>query len=184
VQGAANLSDVELRIEVNGPGVGTGYDQLRVAGNVTLVKTVLTVTAGFSPGTNDSFVILEKTTPGPITGNFFNIPEGGLINAGPVQFQITYQGGDGNDVVLRRFDAPIPMIGGISSDGSGQMLISGQGAPFVTYVLEATSELNSAPWVPIATNSANGIGAYQFTDAMTDNGVQLHGARYYRLRVQ
>jgi autotransporter-associated beta strand protein len=183
VIGGANLNNMELRIEVNGPAVGTGYDQLRVSDSVTLLKTVLNVTAGYVPTTNETFTILEKTSPGPISGNFFNIPEGGLIDAGLVKFVITYQGGDGNDVVLRRFDAPAPMIGGISPGGSGQMNINGQGAPFATYVLEATSELNAAPWLPIATNSANGAGIYQFTDAMTENGV-LHPARFYRLRVQ
>jgi autotransporter-associated beta strand protein len=182
VQGAANLSNTELRIELNGTVPGTSYDQLRASGPVTLLKTVLTVTAGFVPDTNETFMIIEKTSPGPLSGNFFNIPEGGLINAGPVQFRITYQGGDGNDVVLRRFDAPAPLIGGISSGGSGQMIISGQGAPFVTYILEATPHLNNpVPWESIGTNSANGLGMYQFTDAVT--GVQ-QGARFYRLRIE
>jgi len=185
VQGAANLSDVELRIELNGSSPATGYDQLRVSGGVTLLKTVLTVTAGFVPGTNETFTILEKTSAGPITGNFFNIPEGGLIDAGAAKFRITYQGGDGNDVVLRRLEVPAPVIGGISSGGSNQMIISGQGAPFATYILEATSELgNSALWVPIATNSVNGAGLYQFIEVISENGVQMYGERYYRLRVE
>ncbi|HKX62414.1 MAG TPA: autotransporter-associated beta strand repeat-containing protein, partial [Verrucomicrobiae bacterium] len=184
VQGAANLSNTELRIELNGTSPGTGYDQLRAAGTVTLVKTILAVTAGFVPGTNETFTILEKTSAGPITGNFFNIPEGGLIDAGPAKFRITYQGGDGNDVVLRRFEAPAPLIGGISFGGSNQMIISGQGAPFATYILEATTQLNSAPWIPIATNSANGAGLYQFTEVISESGVQMYGERYYRLRME
>jgi autotransporter-associated beta strand protein len=181
VQGAANLNDTELHIELNGSVPGTSYDQLRASGAVTLLNTGLTVSAGFLPDTNETFMILEKISPGPISGNFFNIPEGGLINAGPVQFQITYQGGDGNDVVLRRVDAPAPLIGGISSGSSGQMIISGQGAPFVTYILEATPHLNSPiPWEPIATNSANGVGMYLFTDAVSG----AEPARFYRLRIQ
>jgi autotransporter-associated beta strand protein len=183
VQGNADLANTDLRIELNGTVPGVSYDQLRVTGNVNLNNARLFFTAGFPPTTNDTFVILDKTSPGPITGFFLNTTEGSVMGTGFNKYRITYQGGDGNDVVLRRVEIPGSTITGIVPATPEKMQITGQGVPFVTYILEATPTLN-APihWTPIATNTANALGLYEFIDAYADGGMNLYPARFYRVQ--
>ena len=143
VQGNADLANSDLRIELNGTTPVTQYDQLRVTGTVNLNNTKLFFTTGFPPTTNDTFLILDKTSPGPITGFFLNTTEGSVMGTGFNKFRITYQGGDGNDVVLRRVEIPASTISSIRPITPERMQIRGQGVPFVTYILEATPHLNA-----------------------------------------
>ena len=99
------------------------------------------------------------------------------------KYRITYQGGDGNDVVLRRVEIPGSTLSSIRPVTPERMQILGQGVPFVTYILEATPHLNEPiPWTPIATNSANNLGIYEFIDAYADGGQNLYPARFYRVQ--
>jgi autotransporter-associated beta strand protein len=183
VQGNAELVNTDLRIELNGTVPGVSYDQLRVTGGVNLNNARLFFTAGFPPTTNDTFVILDKTSPGPITGFFLNTTEGSVMGTGFNKYRITYQGGDGNDVVLRRVEIPGSTLTGIVPATPEKMLITGQGVPFVTYILEATPTLSEPiPWTPIATNTANALGIYEFIDAYADGGMNLYPARFYRVQ--
>jgi hypothetical protein len=51
-------------------------------------------------------------------------------------------------------------------------------------VLEAAPHLNAPiPWTPIATNTANGAGIYEFIDAYADNGNVLLPQRFYRVHL-
>jgi autotransporter-associated beta strand protein len=183
VQGNADLANSDLRIELNGTVPGVSYDQLRVTGNVNLNHTKLFFFTGFPPTTNDTFLILDKTSPGPIAGFFLNTTEGSVMGTGFNKYRITYQGGDGNDVVLRRVEIPGSNITGILAATAEKMQITGQGVPFVTYILEATPTLNAPiPWTPIATNTANALGIYEFIDAYADGGMNLYPARFYRVQ--
>jgi autotransporter-associated beta strand protein len=183
VAGNADFTGSDLRIEINGTTPIAQYDQLRANGNVILNNTRLFFTVGFPPTTNDTFLILEKTTPGPISGFFLNTTEGSVMGTGFNKYRITYQGGDGNDVVLRRVEIPGSSITGVAPVTPEKMQITGQGVPFVTYILEATPHLNTPiPWVPIATNSANALGIYEFIDAYADGGMNLYPARFYRVQ--
>jgi autotransporter-associated beta strand protein len=183
VQGNADLANTDLRIELNGTVPGVSYDQLRVTGNVNLNNTRLFFFTGFPPTTNDTFVILDKTSPGPIAGFFLNTTEGSVMGTGFNKYRITYQGGDGNDVVLRRVEIPGSTITGITAVTDERMQIRGQGVPFVTYILEFAPHLNAPiPWMPIATNTANALGIYEFIDAYADGGMNLYPARFYRVQ--
>jgi len=51
-----------------------------------------------SPGA--AFTAIENTSPGPISGTFDNLPDGGTIKIGNNTFQANYEGGDGNDLTL------------------------------------------------------------------------------------
>ncbi len=86
------------------PGAA-GHDQLNVSGTVSLNNAVLAPIPwnNFTPAVGDEFLILQNDGSDPINGTFLNLPEGGIF-AGPLNtaFQITYQGGSGNDVVIRR----------------------------------------------------------------------------------
>jgi autotransporter-associated beta strand protein len=171
-----------LDIELNGLVAGTEYDRLTSSGTVTL-GGVLQVSPGFVPALGSSFTILNKTSAGAITGTFNGLAEGTTFAAGGLLFQITYTGGNGNDVVLTRVAAPASDISSITPLTTERMHILGQGVSFVTYVLEASPHLNAPiPWVPIATNQANALGIYEFIDAYADGGMNLYPARFYRVQ--
>jgi len=77
-------------------------DRLNVGGAVTLGNSVLDVKALFaSQPSGDNFIVINKTSAGPVQGNFKNLPEGATLMIKGVPFRISYIGGDGNDVVLR-----------------------------------------------------------------------------------
>ena len=86
------------RLEVR-PG-----DTLTVGTTVTLAGNLdIIAPPGLAPGT--SYIILNKTTAGAITGSFLDKAEGSTFTASGYSWQITYLGGDGNDVVLT---IPVP----------------------------------------------------------------------------
>lgn len=96
-----------LDVEIGGttPGVG-GYDQIIVNGTVTIASNVtLSTTAwgGYTPSVGDSYRIISNDGADAVTGTFDGLPEGGFISnflGSGEAAQITYAGGDGNDVVL------------------------------------------------------------------------------------
>lgn len=89
-----------FRVELNGSTAGPGYDQLSVTGAVTVAGT-LNATLGYSPGTNDSFTIVNNDGNDPIVGSFNGLSEGSLFSIGDSQFRISYRAGPGaNDVRL------------------------------------------------------------------------------------
>ncbi|MVM36754.1 hypothetical protein GO730_02215 [Spirosoma sp. HMF3257] len=47
-----------------------------------------------------SYVIIDNTSTNPVTGTFAELAEGSSVTIGSIRFQITYQGGTGNDVAL------------------------------------------------------------------------------------
>jgi autotransporter-associated beta strand protein len=180
--GTVLLSSGTLDLEINGLVAGTDYDQLTSSGTVTL-GGALQVSLGFTPSSGDTFTILNKTSAGAITGTFNGLAEGATFVVGGFPFQITYTGGTGNDVVLTRVPVPATTIDSIAAVTPERMQILGQGLPFVAYVLEATPHLNAPiPWVPIATNSANALGVYEFIDAYVANGLNLFPTRFYHVR--
>jgi hypothetical protein len=46
------------------------------------------------------FTIIDKTSPGAVTGTFDGLPEGATFASGGNQLRISYVGGDGNDVTM------------------------------------------------------------------------------------
>jgi len=99
-------SNTTFRVELNGPAPGSGYDQLKVAGNVILAGT-LNATLGFAPGANHTFTIIDNDATETITGTFNGLPEGSYLVIGGAQFQISYAAGPGaNDVTLTHVASP------------------------------------------------------------------------------
>jgi autotransporter-associated beta strand protein len=47
-----------------------------------------------------SFVALDNTSATPIAGNFANLPDTSTFTVGPNTFEVSYSGGDGNDLTL------------------------------------------------------------------------------------
>jgi autotransporter-associated beta strand protein len=92
-----------LAATVNGLIPGTGYGQVRVNGSVDLGSGTSTLLVASStkllPSTQ--LKVIDNLGAIPISGFFAGLPEGSTFtDSAGNQFQITYKGGDGNDVVL------------------------------------------------------------------------------------
>jgi autotransporter-associated beta strand protein len=83
-----------------GDAPGTGYSQLRVTGTVSLAGG-LVLTGAIPANDTTPFTILDNAGSLPVQGTFQGHPEGGLLPNAGVCVQVTYQGGDGNNVVLQ-----------------------------------------------------------------------------------
>ncbi|CAN5409820.1 hypothetical protein BH23VER1_BH23VER1_02010 [soil metagenome] len=97
-------STLETRISGTAQG-DTVYETgaLVADGPVSLGGADLNVVlvGGFDAAAGDSFPVVQSSGAAPVTGTFAGLPEGGTVTVGSDTFQITYQGGDGNDVVLQ-----------------------------------------------------------------------------------
>jgi autotransporter-associated beta strand protein len=107
INGNATFSGGTLALEIL--GTGSSADKLSVNGSVSLASnSPITITLGaFDPVDGvDTFVILANDGADPINtvGRFTfggtPLNEGQLFTVGTQQFQISYAGGTGNDVVL------------------------------------------------------------------------------------
>jgi len=107
--------------KIGGTSPGTnGHDQLNVTGTVSLGNARLAPLpwGGFRPAVGDTFEIIRNDGTDAVNGTFLNIPEGSIF-AGPLNtaFQLSYQGGDGNDLTIRRVArAPFDFDGDGRSD--------------------------------------------------------------------
>src|ERR1044072_636677 len=93
-----------LRIDIRGTTPGTEYDQLKVpnTGFVNLVTGNFRTpdVRGFTPAFGAVFRVIDNTSANPVVNTFRDLPEGAIFTKGGATFQITYHGGDGNDVEL------------------------------------------------------------------------------------
>jgi autotransporter-associated beta strand protein len=96
-------SAFDVALNGTSPGAG-GYDQLNVNGTVSLGGCALNLTfgAGFTPAVGTVFTLINNNGVGAVSGTFQNLPEGATIVINGMTFQISYKGGDGNDVTLTR----------------------------------------------------------------------------------
>jgi hypothetical protein len=46
------------------------------------------------------FSPINNTSPNPIVGTFGNLPDGAIFTSNGNTYQVSYQGGDGNDLTL------------------------------------------------------------------------------------
>ncbi|MCY2968958.1 MAG: right-handed parallel beta-helix repeat-containing protein, partial [Planctomycetota bacterium] len=88
----------QLTIELEGTTPGTEYDQLVVGGDVALAGTLYV--SGFNSSEGQSFTIIRNDGTNPVSGTFAGLGEGDCLVVGTRLLQISYQGGDGNDVTL------------------------------------------------------------------------------------
>ncbi len=95
----------QYTVNINGADPGTGYDQLSTTGAVDVSGVTLEVDtfgSGFTPTTNQQFIIVSNDGTDPVSGTFTGVAEGGTVTVGdgPGTLTVSYVGGDGNDVVL------------------------------------------------------------------------------------
>src|SRR5207244_3789768 len=91
-----------LEIELNGATPGSGYDQLNVHGSVALSGLTLNASLDFASAVSNQFVIINNDGAEPVIGTFKGLAQDAKLNIGGELFQISYTGGNGNDVVLTR----------------------------------------------------------------------------------
>jgi hypothetical protein len=158
-----------LRMELNGPTAGTGYDQINIEDESTLGGATLELIPGFTPAVGQTFTLIDSTGTG-ITDTFAGLPEGAVFVRGGLAFQITYHGGSGGDTVLTVVQPADPVITASSiapgtGGQAGQTVITmtGTGIPAAPYVLEISDDL--LVWTPLQSTVASPAGAWSFTDA-------------------
>ena len=169
---------VTLAVELNGLTPGTGHDQMASIFPPELGGATLAVALGFTPAVGDTFVIMDNVFDS-VAGTFAGLPEGARLTNGLVLLQISYVGGDGNDVTLTRVSTtPASTLQTLTFNGSGQPVLAGQGMPNMPYVLEAASDLNPPVyWQSVCTEFSDEAGHYQLTDP--DAG--YYPTRFYRV---
>ncbi len=92
-------STATFQVRLNSSTVGTGFDQMNVAGSVSLNGS-LDLVAGPNLAPGSSFTIINKTGTGAVSGTFAGRANNSTFAAGGYNWRINYDGGTGNDVVL------------------------------------------------------------------------------------
>jgi hypothetical protein len=107
------------RVAIEGLEPGISYDQVRVQGAVVIGPNVnlnVTMSEQFTPATGQAFVLIDNDGTDPVTGTFQNRPEGSVLTLNQAfEFQITYTGGDGNDIALVATSVPQSWTGAVSA---------------------------------------------------------------------
>ncbi len=124
--GILNTGDFDLQagstleIEIGGVNAGntsTDHDQVNVTGTVTLAGSLDTLQFnGFIPSVGDEFTIINNDGADAISGTFNGLPEGATISnflGTGLGFVISYEGGDGNDVVLAAAATSVSVADGV-----------------------------------------------------------------------
>ncbi|MGO9698725.1 MAG: Hint domain-containing protein [Xanthobacteraceae bacterium] len=87
-----------------GTGGAGGYDQTVVesGGTISLGDATLNVSLvnSFTPSMGDSFTIINNETGSPVSGTFAGLAQDATFNVDGDLFQISYDGGGGQDVTL------------------------------------------------------------------------------------
>src|SRR5262245_14654724 len=118
--GNLSIQGGTVLIDIRSTTPGTGYDQIKTTGTVTLIDpTLQVVLPGLLPAPGQSFTIIDNDGSDSIVGTFNGLPEGATFTASGVPFRITYTGGTGNDVVLTALATTdlveIPTLGPVAS---------------------------------------------------------------------
>ena len=106
------VSSSTLSANINGTTAGTGHDQVVVKGTVNLTDSNLTLTrlGTYTPVAGSTYVLIDNDGSDAVTGTFASFSEGTTIQADGWRWSVSYQGGDGNDVVLTALDGTAPTL--------------------------------------------------------------------------
>jgi hypothetical protein len=140
---------------VNGTAAGAGYDQVAITGGLNLAGAALTVHPGVAIGLGTQLEIVSNDGSDAVSGTFNGLAEGATVTATDGQtFTISYQGGDGNDVVLTRANASAPTVSGVVVNNS-----------------QAQTSSVTTIQVTFSTQVTLGSGAFTLTRVGLPNGV-------------
>jgi hypothetical protein len=90
-------------VEINGNVQCTEYDSMTVVGTVDLgADTTLNISRldSFKPKVNDTFAIIVNDAADAVTGTFKGLANGASVTVAGYTYQVNYDAGDGNDVIL------------------------------------------------------------------------------------
>jgi hypothetical protein len=135
VNGAFGQNGDTTEVALNGSIPGSQYGQIRVNGTVNLGgATLSTIFApDYVPPFGTTFTIIDNDGTDAITGTFAGLPEGATVAAGGQDFRVSYIGGTGNDVTLRRVGpAPLASLTAYSVQTGPQTLTDSE--PYVIEV--------------------------------------------------
>lgn len=124
----------EIQVEIGGTTACEQYDQLIVTGsdndaiendvvlfdeetdteNTSLLN--ISFLDDYLPVAGDKFTIINNQGDTAVLGTFNGLAEGATVTSGEVAFQISYVGGDGNDVVLTVISSPNTGFGLLSAN--------------------------------------------------------------------
>ena len=169
VAGNLQFNGGTLRIQANGTAAGTGYSQLRVNGTINLGAGLasLQVDASRRFDYSTKFIIIDNLGPNPVGGFFAGLAEGTITtDSAGNRLLITYQGGDGNDVVATVVSF-IDIAGRASSTGQWWLGIS-NGSSFAN--TEAMTWSTGATWVDVRDGDFNGDGFMDFAGRYLQTG--------------
>jgi|GEM_PF-2772485 len=188
-------------VELGGAAPGTAsnqHDQIVVTGTVDLgSNVVLSVSAwdGYAPSGGEDFVLIANDGADAVSGTFMGLAEGATFSSNflgsGLAASISYQGGDGNDVVLTVADNSLPVAfsrfeavrvdEGVQLDWTTESETDNLGFILQRRLSEGTAWLPLASYVTHADLMGRGNGAesreYQFLDSDVSAGQALH----YRL---
>jgi len=166
-----------FQVELNGTTPGSGYDQLVVNGSVSLNNATFAGAVGFAPAPGDTFVIINNDGNDPVNGIFLGLTNGAPLVLGTNLFQISYTGGDGNDVVLARIRMPARFESVTQLPNGQEQIRATGGFAGLTYTVQAAPSLNPViQWSNLGTATANASGVIDFTDT----NAPLFPMRFYR----
>jgi fibronectin-binding autotransporter adhesin len=168
------LGSGTLQLELNGIAPGSGYDQLDVLGTVTLSDISLSASLNFVSAISNQFVIIRNDGSEPVSGRFTGLAEGAIVTISGEQFAISYNGGDGNDVVLTQLTQSIlPTLRIERAPPVSVRLIWPTNA--VGFALQLSANLHPTGW----TNASSPPGTVGTNNVLTNAAV---GAQmFYRL---
>ena len=117
-----NLQFGYVYLDIAGNQPGVTHDLLEVTGSVLLglapaySNLTLQLAPAFIPALGESFVLIDNDGADAVTGTFRNLPEGATITLnGVYDMQLSYVGGDGNDVAVTTTVSPRIWSGGVSA---------------------------------------------------------------------
>ncbi|QIE60058.1 HYR domain-containing protein [Rasiella rasia] len=155
----------------NTSGAGSGHDHLQLLGSTLTLSNAslnLIADAGYSPTTNDTFLIADVPGATPVNGTFENLPEGAVFIEGGFDYQISYVGGSGNDIELTVLGAT-PTETEVNLDASGLLTITDvNGGTSNDALVVTTNAGNLRIFDPNLKITGTGAGVVQVNDNTVD----------------
>ncbi|MEM6770560.1 MAG: hypothetical protein AAF597_08265, partial [Bacteroidota bacterium] len=96
------LAGATYAVELEGNTPCTGYDQMTCEDDLTITDAVLELSGDYVPSLNETFTIVDLDDNYTLTGTFAGLTEGATLVFNNTTLEISYAGGDGNDIVLTR----------------------------------------------------------------------------------
>lgn len=163
-------------VELNGTVPGSGFDQIKARGTVSLGNASLSATLGFPSAISNSFTIIDNDGSDAVTGTFAGLAEAATANVSGTPFRITYIGGTGNDVVLTQLTTTQRPLLKIAPANVTNVVLWWP-TNFTGYTLDANTNLNTNAW-SVVSPAPVVVGTNNFvTNAASGS------KNYYRLRI-